>query len=234
MSSRIEAREPLPKEAKKSRLPLNGADTVYYQPQTGYPPTGYYDNPYNGLTNCQQHKSAVMYPVQASHQSYHRPQEYCPQLPMPDFSQQGYQQHLGLEQVAPYPSASYSNWYTGSDNIQKQIPVPAQQPNHSIKDWLQNVEDNAHLQKTFEQIETEGHNTSKRKSCSTEEDNSLNYPLTQSPKKRAVWNNCQLMTSENKRLPPQMSQNHISSANLQPPTLKNCAAQQATDLSAPC
>lgn len=170
----------------------NGTADVFRSGYTGY----------QGLASCQKSKPASVYPCRTSHYQHSGQPEYYPPTPMPEIQQQAYQPQMGFEQMTPYHNVPYPNWYQGSNVAYKQVSNPAQQPKHYIKDWLRNVEDNAHLQKSFDQIENENNSLNKRVSCTVDEQIAVQHATShQSPKKRVIWSNYQLMPVEKEQSP---------------------------------
>lgn len=156
----------------------------------------YYQDPYPAITDFHQSKVSSVNACQYNYQPANQFELYQP-ISFTEVQQQLYQPHSAqFENVSPYKDISpHHGWYPGQDVISNvahcadAVQNAVQQPTkHYIRDWLRNVEDNAHLQKTFEQIEKE--NSVKQRTISKHpEQFNLNWLAHQPPKKRMVWNN---------------------------------------------
>ena len=185
------------------------AKPMYHQQQPSYAATEmikpeHYRNAYNGFESCQQSNLEYIYSGQSSYPNSNQP-EYCSPMPFPNFPQQGYQPQICQEPLASYHNSQYTTWYPNTEHVPKQIQNTVQPPRHYIRDWLRNVEDNAHLQKTFEQIEKESDTGCQKTNHLSKE---------------------QLTTCSSNVYSTQQNQTQDSSPQL--PMLKNCSDERLT------
>lgn len=178
----------------------------------------YYESAY-GLASCQQLSTANTYHCQVP--PYPPAPNYCSQRLEPDISQHGYQPQLNQEHYpnAPYPNVHDTTWYPNINVPHKHVENLIQ-PKQHIRNWLQDVEENSHLQNSFKKIENEVGNMNEK------EDNS-NYFRHQCNAKDSWWESRQTV-HENKQRPLEYSQQSYSSIP-QLPLLKHCAMAKTNE-----
>lgn len=113
--------------------------------------TNYYSNGYPNQAHYNEGRIMISSQPQAG---------YAAQSPALQISHNPYQPQLNYTQIPNYSNLDYSASYGSPDLLQpvqpnQPQPQPQEPSKHYISEWIRDVRDNAHLQKTFAQIEHE-------------------------------------------------------------------------------